>query len=302
MALGWLLKEWQAKRGFHVEVAHINHKLRGLSSEGDEKFVRDISRQWGWTCHVRNCAVRPLKKGNLEEVAREKRYAMLEALARQHHLQIVMTAHTLDDQVETVFMNLMRGTGCDGLSGMAPLRKLERSKVWLARPLLNMSKKELLGRLRSSRRRFRLDATNRNLKYLRNWLRAELIPKIEKKSPGFKKRIFQLSEMVYDEKLEWEKRMKGLDARLLKDQGPNGRLLDLKRLLRYSPAVQRRFLRRSLGRDLLTYEAVEQLREWMKSPPSGGRLWQLRKGWVVERLSKSKGSPTTSMFVLRQTK
>ena len=122
-----------------------------------------------------------------------------------------------------------------------------------------------------------------------------------KKSPGFKKRMQNLADMMMEEKLFWQQEIPLIQERLFKPFR-SGRLLDLEGLLRYSAAVQRRVLRRSLGGDLLTFDAVERLREWMQSPPSGGRLWQLKQGWIVERLSKSSGFPSAKLFWFKQSK
>lgn len=301
MALARILKEHQQSRSFEVIMAHVNHKLRGAASEADERFVRQLARELGWRCQVTQCPVKPLKSGNLEEVARDKRYTALLNIALKEKSTLLFTAHTLDDQVETVLMNLLRGTGPDGLAGMPPLRRMKKSKVWLCRPLLGVSKKELVAGLRVSKVQFRQDRSNGDSSFLRNWLRLKLIPLIEKKTPDFQKRIRNLSEMALGEKQFWQGQMDEMEFHLFK-RLRGGRLLDLGGLLRYSPAAQRRFLRRALGRDLLTYDAVERLREWMQSPPSGGRLWQLRQGWTVERLSKTKGSPSTKLFWFKQSK
>ena len=299
VALARLFVEIQTCLGTRVEIAHVNHALRGRDSTEDERFVRRLAKQLGWRCHVMRCPIKPLASGNLEEIAREKRYAALAALAKKRKAMAVFTAHTLDDQAETVFMNLMRGVGPDGLAGMAPVRSLGRSGVALCRPFLEVSKKELLEWLSGYQQQFRKDRSNANTAFLRNWLRTRLLPSIEKKSAGFMRRIGRLATLALDEKRHWDAEMEALEAQLLKPH-KKGRLLDLRGLLRYSPAIQRRFLRRSLGRDVLTFEAVERLREWMQSPPTGGRLWQLKKGWIVERLSKSKGSPSPQLFWFKQ--
>ncbi len=284
--------------GIQFEIAHVNHALRGKQSDEDERFVRRLAAELGWKFHAARCAIK-LKTGNLEELARKKRYGALLSIAKKRRCAAVFTAHTLDDQTETVLMNLLRGAGPDGMAGMAPVRKMGQENIQLCRPLLGVSKKELLHWLAGFKSRYRKDASNRNTSFLRNWIRLRLVPLIEKKSPGFQERIGNLAALAIEEKRHWDKEMAALEQRLFRPyQG--GRLLDLGGLLSYSPAVQRRFLRRALGKNLLTFEAVERLREWMQSPPTGGRLWQLRQGWIVERLSKSKGSPSPQLFWFKQ--
>ncbi len=297
VALAYALKDLQRTLEFAVEIAHVNHKLRGVESDNDEKFVSKLAKSLGWKCQVARAAVKSVP-GNREEAARDLRYAALLAMAKRRRCDAVFTAHTLDDLVETVLMNLMRGSGPDGLAGMAPIRALAGTKIALVRPLLDVDKAELKRWLIRSNRQFRMDRSNRNYNLFRNWVRAKIVPMMERKAPGFKARIRRLADIALDEKLHWEQEIDLLEKRLLKPVN-GGRLLDLGGLLRYSPAVQRRFLRRSLGRDVLNYEAIERLRNWMRSSPTGGRVWQLRKGWVVERLSKSKGSPSARMFMFK---
>lgn len=287
--------------GIRVEIGHVNHALRGASSVADEAFVRKLARELGFKFHVARRPIKKLRGANLEETARDQRYAALLAMAERRDCAAIFTAHTQDDQAETLLMNLLRGTGPDGLAGMAPVRSMERTRVRLCRPLLQASKAELLCWLTRSKRRFRHDKSNENRAFLRNWVRRKLMPVLERRSPGFMARMGRLATLSLAEKRHWEREMALLESVLLKPYR-GGRLLDLGGLLSYSPAVQRRFLRRCLGRDLLTFEAIERLREWMQSPPTGGRLWQLRKGWIVERLSKSQGSPSPQLFWLKQSK
>ncbi|MCB4757261.1 MAG: hypothetical protein LHV69_09600 [Elusimicrobia bacterium] len=122
-----------------------------------------------------------------------------------------------------------------------------------------------------------------------------MIPLLEARAPGFKERISRLSILVQDEEKFWDAFVDKIESKLAAKQG-RGRLLDFKKLLSYPPAVQRRFLRRMVGDDVLTFKGVEGVRQWMSSPPTGGRVWQLRKGWMAERLSKSKGSPSAALF------
>lgn len=287
-----------ADERFSFVVGHVNHKLRGRESEGDARFVRALAKEIEFPYMEAAAPVRPLRKGNLEETAREKRYAALEKMARRYRCDAILTAHTQDDQVETVLMNLLRGTGTDGLAGIPPARAGLGGGTTVLRPFLAISKTELIQFLRRSNTRFRKDRTNRDQTLLRNWMRAKLVPELEKKSPGFKNRIARLADVAREEKRFWEpflRRMK--DELMTPNRG--GAILDFRGLLSYPAAAQRRFLRSATGGDLLGYEAVEKLRRWMSAPPTGGRLWQLRRGWTVERLSKSKGSPSAALFLFK---
>jgi tRNA(Ile)-lysidine synthase len=210
----------------------------------------------------------------------------------------VLTAHTLDDQAETVMLNLVRGCGTDGLSGMSATRRDEETGVIIARPLLSAGRSEVLGFLKNRRQPFRQDESNRNPAFLRNYLRIKLFNGIEQRSPGFKRRLARLAQVARDEQAVWEE-WTGRIAKTVTRAHRGGDLVDGQRLRDLPAALQRRVLRRLAGRDLLTFDGVEKLRAWMETPPSAGRIWQLRKGWIVERLSKTRGSPSSSLFLFR---
>lgn len=282
--------------GCEFVLGHVNHGLRGAESNADAKFVVRLGRTLTWKVVVAR-AKRPTS-GNLEEELREARYQLLSDLARNHRCGAILTAHTLNDQVETVLMNLVRGTGPDGLGGMRPLRELGERGIVLGRPFLSVARVEVMAFLKECRAHFRTDRTNRDTRFFRNWVRSAIVPEFEKRAPGFARRVEQLAEMARAEADFWDVYLADLERRLLTKKGA-GRLLDLRGLLSYSPAVQRRLLRRVLGRHLLTFETIERLRRWMSGPATNGRIFQMRKGWTAERLSKSKGSPSAAHFWLR---
>ncbi len=196
-------------------------------------------------------------------------------------------------------MNLLRGAGVDGLGAMAPLKIISTHGLLLCRPLLSLDKKELLSFLSKNRLASRADRSNANSKFLRNWVRLRLVPLMQRRSPGFKDRLTRMSGIVRDEQAFWLWYLDGILKKIARRRGP-GHLLDLRGLLSYPPAVQRRVLRSLVGGNVLTFDGVEGLRRWMTQPPSSGRVWQLRKGWIAERLSKSQGSPTAALFWIGQ--
>jgi tRNA(Ile)-lysidine synthase len=280
---------------YKFKTVHVNHRLRGNESDADEQLVAKVSARYGFpVLGVRLMARGP--KTGVEEWAREQRYTAFAQIARMQNAPVVLTAHTQDDQTETVLMHMLRGAGTGGLGGMPDWRKLDSGLV-IGRPLLNVSKKEILAYLRRFKIPARIDRTNLDEKRVRNWLRHRVVPLFEKRFPEFSKRLASLASLVREDGLFWDRYIADVQARLFRPYR-GGWLLDLPGLLRYSTAVQRRVLRRAAGSNLLSYDGVENWRRWMTSPPTSGRIWQLRKGWVVERLSKSKGSPTASLFWL----
>jgi len=300
VALAWALKEIENEGGFSFILGHVNHRLRGGASDRDARFVKDLARQLAWPFIRRDAPVQAMP-GNLEENARVERYKALAKMAQDARCDVLLTAHTLDDQAETIFMNMLRGTGVDGLKGMPPVRRLAPSGLCLARPFLDVGRDDVMDFLNSRRLVFRTDRTNRDPDFLRNWIRWELFPLLRKKGSGFENRWAQTAKILQDEDVFWDQCLEKVAGKVLISL--RGRtVLDLKKLLRYPAAVQRRFLRRVVGEKTLTFDGVENWRRWMMGSPTDGRTWQLKGGWTVERLSRSKGFPSAHLFWIRCSK
>lgn len=156
-----------------LAAAHFNHGLRGAESLRDETFVRDLCGKMGIKLHIGRSNLsqdRPQDKFS-EDKARRERYAYLAGLASELKADRVALGHNADDQVETVLMNLLRGAGISGLKGILALRE------WMfIRPLLNVSRQEILSFLRREGLTFIDDSSNRDEAYLRNRIRNKLIP------------------------------------------------------------------------------------------------------------------------------
>src|SRR5688572_15531740 len=120
--------------------AHFNHMLRGIESDGDERFVIGLARGLGFEFSSGKGALKG--SSNLEERARNERYKFLAKEADENDSKLVLTAHTMNDQAETILMNLVRGTGTNGLVGIRKIRPLEiGSTIQLVRPLLGWAKR-----------------------------------------------------------------------------------------------------------------------------------------------------------------
>jgi tRNA(Ile)-lysidine synthase len=159
-------------------VGHVNHQLRGAESDADEQFVVDLSRTLG--CAVRTervpVALQAQSTGdNLESCARQARYDALLAIARAAGYRWIATGHTADDQAETVLHRLIRGTGLQGLRGIARRRQLGPG-ICVVRPLLAARRSEVLAYLDALQQPFRLDSSNVELRFTRNRIRQELLP------------------------------------------------------------------------------------------------------------------------------
>jgi tRNA(Ile)-lysidine synthase len=159
-------------------IAHVNHRLRGRDSERDAAFVRRIAAGAGAAFHLKKIDRKDVPASGVEEWARNERYAFFSRVMKAGPYRYCATAHTLNDQAETVVLRLMRGSGIHGLCGISPVRE-----KCIIRPLLHVSKNDLRKWLKEKKLIFREDATNADTSYTRNWVRHKLIPLLEKKEP-----------------------------------------------------------------------------------------------------------------------
>ena len=168
--------------GYRVGVAHCNFQLRGAESDEDEVLVEDEAKKYGAAFYNRRFETKAEMERtgeSMEMAARRLRYAWFDALSREHGYTAIAIAHHADDSIETFFINLLRGTGLRGLTGIST----QVGKV--IRPLLFASRKEILEYAVQNRIPFREDSSNRSTKYLRNKIRLGLIPRIREINPKF---------------------------------------------------------------------------------------------------------------------
>jgi len=173
-------------------VAHLNHNLRGNESDGDEQFVRSLCVKLKVACFVESAAVREIadnSKENLEATARKLRYEFFLRVANECAATRVATAHTINDQAETFLLRLIRGSGGAGLAGIAPIRMLQSTKesdqssVSLIRPLLCLTRDEVISYCGDNHLDYRTDSSNLVMDYSRNKVRHEIIPQLALLNP-----------------------------------------------------------------------------------------------------------------------
>ncbi|MCG8585561.1 MAG: tRNA lysidine(34) synthetase TilS, partial [Pirellulales bacterium] len=158
-------------------VGHVHHGLRGESADRDAQFVQDLSAGLDVDCEVGY--VESVSRGDgIESAAREARYAWLAQFAKSHSAAYVATAHTVDDQVETILHRILRGTGIAGLAGIPAQRELAAG-VTLIRPLISFPRSEVEAYLEEIGQTYCEDETNRDTDLTRNRIRRELLPLLE---------------------------------------------------------------------------------------------------------------------------
>ena len=186
-------------------VAHCNFKLREKESDLDEKFVRDLAIKHNIKFYTKSFNTKKLSSNynkSIQMVARELRYSWFEELSKELNVKHILTAHHLDDSLETFLINLSRGSGIDGLLG------IPRVNDTVYRPLLIFKKDEILSYAKENKISWREDSSNRKQDYLRNQIRIEVLPKLKEINPNlldnFSKSIdrLQQSKSIIKDKID----------------------------------------------------------------------------------------------------
>lgn len=184
-----------------LAVAHVDHCLRDQHSQEDAEFVQLAANSLGIRCYVRVCdvpAVLERESGSTEEIARRLRYEALQQIAEDSGFGLVACAHHQDDQAETVLHNILRGTGLRGLRGMSRSRLLGDS-VRLIRPLLDLSRSDLVEFLQQEGLNWRTDDSNESTEFTRNRIRSQLLPLLAKEyNPQISSSLVKLAELASD--------------------------------------------------------------------------------------------------------
>lgn len=183
VALLVLLKEYATLMPFTIIVAHLNHGMRDVEAQRDENFVKSFADARGLRCEVKREKLLKEGKTGLEERGRLARRRFFESLARRHNARLILTAHTQNDNAETILFHLIRGSGPAGLAGM------QMCEGEYFRPLLTTQKSELLDYLARHKITYCHDSTNDDPAYARNYLRGIVIPLIEKLNPSFSRTV-----------------------------------------------------------------------------------------------------------------
>lgn len=187
MALLFALYLLRAKLEIQVQAAHFNHNLRGTESDGDEAFVREFCDCYDIPLFVGSAQVVSGKKG-LEAAARDARYGFFQSLDGK-----IATAHTADDNAETVLMRLVRGTGLKGLGAISPVRGN------IIRPLLNITRQEILSFLEEYHIAYRQDSSNATDDFLRNRLRHHVIPLLAQENPRLAENLSAMAQRLRED-------------------------------------------------------------------------------------------------------
>jgi tRNA(Ile)-lysidine synthase len=214
-----------------LSVVHVDHGIRGQASHDDAGFVRDLADKLGVPFHILNAI--PATTGNIEEWARNVRHTFFRQLVASGTVDRIATAHTRNDQAETVLYRMLRGASLAGLAGILPV-----TKEGLVRPLLETDRAEIECWLRERGIAWRTDETNRDLSYARNRLRHDILPQLrEAFNPHLDEALSNIATLARDEESYW---------RTVLDRQRPQPLLSAPQLKTLPPALVRRIIRRAI--------------------------------------------------------
>ncbi len=309
----WLKNEW----ALQLAIAHVNHQLRGSESHDDEKFVQALAQDAGLPFYAERIDVLAYArehKRSLETSARELRYPALEKCRQAWQARAIVTAHTQDDQTETILAHLLRGCGLAGLTGMSaeseldletvtiserdknfsqssaglfseaqPLKGRLRTKV--LRPLLPFARAQIEAYAKFRRLQWRDDHTNRDTKFRRNRLRQELLPLIKTRfNPQIARSLEHLSHIAGAAEKYLQAEAAARLPEVIKERHSGKIILDLELFWKYFPIIQR-YVFRAVMQELLrqpvepSFAETARLLDLLQPPPAEKKSTGKRYVW-----------------------
>jgi len=278
IALLYILSKLKKELKISLYVAHLNHKIRGKDAERDMKFVEAFAKKLKLpiTCRENNVkALAKKEKLSLEDAARRVRYKFYEDVLNEVKASKIALGHTTDDNVETVLMRLVTGTGTRGLLGIPT----KRGKI--VRPLIDCWRREIESYCKKHKVKPRIDKSNYDAKYLRNKIRHRLLPVLESINPNVKTAINNTIELLSsDYEYLMKMSIKALHGAMIKSTKGSIKL-DIDKLLMYPDSIRRYVLRVALEEvkgDLenITFTHIENIlsklpddKKWELHLPSG---------------------------------
>ena len=306
-----LLRRLRQPLGIDLQVAHLNHLFRGADAEAEARYVEELSRQWAIPVTAAAIDVPAYRSRHhlpKQVAARYARYQFLASVAERVGARLVAVGHTADDAIETLVMNLLRGAGLRGLRGIMPSHAMSPGQLgprltssdWrtgelpaargtlptVVRPILELFRAETEGYCRARGLAFRSDPSNLDMAYRRNWVRAELLPLLERHAPTARERLRNTADLLSDEcsviaqvvDRSWSDIASETTGRVEFDLGEWGRL---------ETALQRHLLRRAMERlagslEGFSRQNVDAAGALIRRGTAGSRV-QLPRGITAEK-------------------
>jgi len=257
-----------------LAVAHVNHGLRGEDSDQDAVFVRELAAKFSLPYFGHRITQHDWdtdETGSRESAARNFRYDFLLEAAQSNGLRHIATAHTKNDQVETVLHRILRGTGIAGLSGIPAVRPINEA-VSLIRPLLMVSRQEILDYLDRLNQPYRVDLTNTTPEFTRNRIRLELLPQLrEQYNPNIDDALLRLAGLASEVQETLAENIVTLKSEAVCSATENEIVLNRTRLLSESPPIIRELLttlwkERHWPLREIGFEQWKRMEQWIRNP------------------------------------
>ena len=239
-----ILLSFKKRYNLSFFIAHFDHMLRGKESDEDVNFVKNLAQELGLPCEVKSCNLTKIARKEhltLEDAARKYRYKFFLETARKFNTNKIALGHNADDQVETVLMRFLRGSGLEGLMGIPPVR----GKI--IRPLIECSREEIEEYCKENKIGYRVDSSNKEVVYFRNKIRLELLPLLSK---GYNKNIkdtmLRLRSIISEVSAYLNQETELLFKEVARRESPETVIIDLEKFTSLPLALKRRIIRKSI--------------------------------------------------------
>jgi tRNA(Ile)-lysidine synthase len=225
-------------------IAHLDHMLRGKESDEDVNFVKNMAQELDLPCEVKSCDLTKIAQKDhltLEEAARKYRYKFYLETAKKFKTSKIALGHNADDQVETVLMRFLRGSGLEGLMGIPPVRDK------IIRPLIECSREEIEEYCKENKIGYRIDSSNKEVVCFRNKIRLELLPLLSKDyNKNIKDVMLRLRSIISEVSAYLNQETELLFKEIVRQENPEIVIIDLKKFTPLPLALKRRIIRKSI--------------------------------------------------------
>jgi len=239
-----ILLSFKKRYNLSFFIAHLDHMLRGKESDEDVNFVKNLAQKLDLPCEVKSCNLKKIAQKEhltLEEAARKYRYKFYSETSKKFEANKIALGHNADDQVETVLMRFLRGSGLEGLMGIPPVRSN------IIRPLIECSRAEIEEYCKENKIEYRVDSSNKEVIYFRNKIRLELLPLLSKGyNKNIKDTVLRLGSIISEVSEYLNQETELLFKEIARRESPEMVIIDLEKFTSLPLALKRRIIRKSI--------------------------------------------------------